>query len=149
VGFEPTASASRTQRSTKLSHSPKSSRAQQLVRYFAYFGAAGKQFRWQKLAFVGRLEVRSKNSSAAQLHELMAAGYLWSDCKAIELFRFLSGAARNLPARGPGPSGRGALSSALFCVRRSGDRRSFTDFARKNDCREKLFVTLRNLPLGR
>jgi hypothetical protein len=64
VGFEPTASSSRTRRSTKLSHSPKSFRAQQLVGYFAYFRAAGKKFRWQNLAFVGRLDVLSNNSAA-------------------------------------------------------------------------------------
>src|SRR6266566_239639 len=50
------APSSRTRRSTKLSHSPKSFRAQQLVGYFAYFRAAGKKFRWQNLAFVGRLD---------------------------------------------------------------------------------------------
>jgi len=35
-----------------------------LVGYFAYFRAAGKKFRWQNLAFVGRLDVLSNNSAA-------------------------------------------------------------------------------------
>lgn len=50
VGFEPTASASRTQRSTKLSHSPNFSRDASPVTgedvaqrpYFAHFAEAGK-----------------------------------------------------------------------------------------------------------
>jgi hypothetical protein len=49
VGFEPTASASRTQRSTKLSHSPQFRRNIDNIEaasdYFAYFGEAGKKFR--------------------------------------------------------------------------------------------------------
>ena len=49
MGFEPTASWSRTRRSTKLSHSPKSideARRQVGARacYFAYFAADGKGF---------------------------------------------------------------------------------------------------------
>ncbi len=47
VGFEPTASWSRTRRSTKLSHSPKSNRHSGLpgrrATYFAYFSADGKE----------------------------------------------------------------------------------------------------------
>ena len=48
VGFEPTASWSRTRRSTKLSHSPKTITYSEMPRrrapYFAYFAADGKEF---------------------------------------------------------------------------------------------------------
>ena len=47
VGFEPTASWSRTRRSTKLSHSPKWNRHSGVrgrrATYFAYFSADGKE----------------------------------------------------------------------------------------------------------
>ena len=47
VGFEPTASWSRTRRSTKLSHSPNwishASMANRRARYFAYFAADSKE----------------------------------------------------------------------------------------------------------
>src|SRR5512142_278284 len=47
VGFEPTASWSRTRRSTKLSHSPKSIGSPGIpgycICYFAYFGADSKE----------------------------------------------------------------------------------------------------------
>jgi hypothetical protein len=47
VGFEPTASWSRTRRSTKLSHSPKLNRPSGVrgrrATYFAYFSADGKE----------------------------------------------------------------------------------------------------------
>jgi hypothetical protein len=47
VGFEPTASASRTQRSTKLSHSPSFSGAKAFAcaaPYLAHFRGDGKRF---------------------------------------------------------------------------------------------------------
>jgi hypothetical protein len=45
VGFEPTASSSRTRRSTKLSHSPRcvAAECRGLANYFAYLGRDGKK----------------------------------------------------------------------------------------------------------
>ena len=42
VGFEPTASWSRTRRSTKLSHSPNQIAIGELHHYFAHFEITGK-----------------------------------------------------------------------------------------------------------
>jgi hypothetical protein len=56
VGFEPTASWSRTRRSTKLSHSPNCSsdlpRQRGARPYFAYFATPGKRFslRWHPIS---------------------------------------------------------------------------------------------------